>query len=401
MRTQHAWWRRLSLLLLALAALSGRSSRADDDDPSAVWLTQAPYEDLGSVEAGPATRFRVWHRSGPPEVEGAEVPELALLRAEEGVIVEAYDVERETVTEGVVRLTVRRRTAADETLGSRIAEFPDGPGPLDLRGAGRLAQELLDVEPRWQAAAQRLAAALAAQRESEEESARGLLRDAVRALERARQAAPWHLGIVADLLAAYQLLLPYEVGTDRGANVSFLWREVCRQWEDGVLTEDEQALSASCQLSCAFAEGCYPLAARLLEHPLLSGRDDLQPVRGALVALGQAQSESGERVRVAGPRGSLDLLTLACPAEPRSASLPWHRRVYLTYPPDDEGPPLPVWFSLSLEGESSARRWALVGWVGGSRRLLRLYGRTEPAAAEVDTFVTGLVQQSADAEGVR
>jgi hypothetical protein len=92
------------------------------------------------------------------------------------------------------------------------------------------------------------------------------------------------------------------------------------------------------------------------------------------------------------------LQAITCRARTRPA---WHRRVYLTYAVDSAGPPLPVWFSLSLEGEQGARRWALVGWVGGSRRVLRLYGAKEPEGAEVDALVTGLIQQTADAEEVR
>ncbi len=401
MRTLLALARAATLAWLAVVGLGAASLGADEESESP-WLSGGSFERAGSVHSG-STAFHIWRRSDAEAAAAGDATLLTLLREEEGVVREAYDVARaaDQVAELDELFTIRRRAYAEEEHGSRIAETRGGMGDGGLELARSIVDKLVQVEPRWLTGARLLEEALRAQQDPEDASARGRLRDATRALERAHQTAPWHLGIVCDLLAAYQLLLPYEVGTDRGANISFLWREACGLWLTGAPTEDERALGLLCQVSCVFAEGCYPLVAELLEDPLLKEREDVEPLRRALAGLGQGTHETQERLSLSGPRGHVHLQAITCPNPPRTNGLAWHRRVYLTYAAESQGPPLPVWFSLSLEGEQGARRWALVGWVGGSRRVLRLYGAKEPEGADVDALVTSLIQQTADAEEVR
>jgi|GEM_PF-6921854 len=407
MRTLLVLARAAALVLLVVVGLRGSGVSADEETPSP-WLPPGDYQTSGQLDSD-GNLFQVWRRTDAGETAYGDAHLLSVLREGQDQVLEAYDVLRPAAHAESELLTIRRRAEVEELQGSRIAETKGGLDETGLELAQGLVGRLLAVEPRWLEGVRLLEEATRVQREHEYESegepqpdtSRALLRNATRALERARQTAPWHLGIVCDLLAAYQLLLPYEVGTDRGANISFLWREVCAQWLGGAPTEEERALGLLCQLSCLFAEGCYPLAAELIDDPLLTEREEIEPLRRALASIGQAKREVAERVSLNGPRGHVDLLTITCPSDPRSTGFAWHRRVYLTYASGSQGPPLPVWFSLSLEGEAGARRWALVGWVGGSRRVLRLYGAQEPDNAAVDTLVKGLIQQTADAQEMR
>ncbi len=399
MRTLLALARAATLAWLALVGFGAASLCADEETPSP-WLPAGDYQTSGQLDSG-GVLFQVWRRTDEGGTTYGDTHVLTVLREGHDEVLEAYDVARPAAHADGDLLTIRRRAGVEELQGSRIAETKGGIGETGLELAQGLVGRLLEVEARWLAGARLLEEAARAQQDPEDPSARARLRDATRALERVHQAAPWHLGIVCDLLAAYQLLLPYEVGTDRGANISFLWREACGTWLAGSPTEEERAVGLQCQLCCIFAEGCYPLAAELLEDPLLKEREEVEPLRRALAGLGQGTHESQERLSLSGPRGHVHLQTITCPNPPRTNGLAWHRRVYLTYAVDSAGPPLPVWFSLSLEGEQGARRWALVGWVGGSRRVLRLYGAKEPEGAEVDALVTSLIQQTADAEEVR
>lgn len=387
------------------------------EDASSLWLPEhGQYVPTGSFEAGGST-FQIWQldAGGQPAERGAS--ETIVLRTEHGTVSEAYDFARETSAVGSDIYSVRRRTQAGDWPGSRMAEAADGPDRNALAYAPALLARLLEVEGPWREGARLLEEARQADlagadladahlaeadlAEADAESMRVLLRRAARALGRARDLAPWHLGIVGDLLDVYQLLLPYEAGTDRGANISFLWREACAQWQSGALTEFERSMGKSCEFACAFAEGSHLLAAHLATDAELQSYANLAPVESVLAAMGAMPCHLDGRTTVSGPRGAVDLVELKVEGARPSSHLPWQRRAYIVYAQGSRGPSLPVWYSLSLEGDATSPRWALIGWVGASRRVLRVYGPEEPAAYEVSALVRGLIQQVADAEGVR
>jgi hypothetical protein len=218
MRTLLALARAATLAWLALVGF-GAASLGADEEAESPWLTGGSFERAGSVHSG-STAFHVWRRTDAEASAAADATLLTLLREDDGALREAYDVARagEQVEGQDELFTIRRRAYAEEEQGSRIAESRGGLGDGGLELGRDIVTRLLAVEARWHTGARLLEEAARVQQDSEDPSARARLRDATRALERAHQVAPWHLGIVCDLLAAYQLLLPYEVGTDRGAN---------------------------------------------------------------------------------------------------------------------------------------------------------------------------------------
>ena len=122
MRTLLALARAATLAWLAVVGF-GAARLSADEDAEALWLAGGTYERVGAVQAG-STTFHVW-RWNEEQATAAEGTSLVtLIREEDGVLGEAYDLARaaDQVEEPDELFTIRRRAYAEETEGSRIAE---------------------------------------------------------------------------------------------------------------------------------------------------------------------------------------------------------------------------------------------------------------------------------------
>ena len=281
-----------------------------------------------------------------------------------------------------------------------VIEIAEGPADAAYATSRRLLEDALAAQAPWDAAAGTLDKAIA---EVEPEARRPLALAATRALDRIYAAHPDHVGILHDLLTSYQLLLPLEAGTDRGANISFLWRDrlklAIRAFGEG--SEEADDLVARMLSSCSIAEGCYALAALAAGFATQHGKGFGEGVLAQLARLGQEKQEPLDQETLATSRGELRVASFRCPGEPDAGGIPFHRITVLTFGASSVQVPTPVWYSLTCERTGERSRWALYGNVGGSRRLLHLFGPTEPAPDEVKAMLKAQLQAGLDAAGAK
>jgi hypothetical protein len=383
--------------LLLGACLLPRSSARADEEREAAWLSSGAFTRAGAVEiAGRA--YPVWVNA---ESEGTGNAWLVVLFPGFDEPESACDVYRRASEGEDTVYSVRRRTDREDETSDLVEYFGLAPEVEAIDVARTVVNGLLDVEDRWNAAARTLGEAAET---SDDDAARLHALQATRALERLHAQEPWHYGVVRDLLAAYQLLLPYEVGTDRGANVSFLWRPLLEDWQRGAVSTEDWRVALLGHLNLVFAEGCYAQVGAMLTEFGASDDPLAAPLFDALARLGQRDSLEVLRETVDGAHGSVVLATLATAGEPPEGVPLFHRRTWLLYDVNGSDIPLPVWFSLAREAPREAggdARWGLFGWVGGSRRLLSLYGAAPPETESLDAVVRGLVKQTADGQGAR
>lgn len=270
--------------------------------------------------------------------------------------------------------------------------------PVTYAAVRPLLVDAVTARAAWLAGSATLQKAVA---EESDDARRPLALAATRALDREFAAHPNHWGVLHDLLVAYQLLLPLEAATDRGANVSFLWRDRLRtQRARFIEAEGDEADSLARTMgTCSLAEGCYALTSIAAEYATAHGVDCADALVAALTALGQEKQESLGHETVSTPAGDVLLDFRRCPDDPPESGVAFHRLTVLTIGTHSNGIPTPVWYSLTAERSGEKSLWALYGHVGGSGRLLRLYGAEEPALDDVRKVVLDLAKSALGAGG--
>lgn len=381
-------WLGAVVLIVGAGLGAGRAEGGDGDPARAAWTGDADYDVQKTVAHGDLT-LELLRRTGDLPPEGAEGAHVVLVRRGPE-IVDGYRTDLGQRPGGGLGLTLAWLDHRADDAGLLVAAAPS-PADADL---GDLALDLvrrtLAARPAWEAAAARLAEAVAA---PDLETRHPAALAAYRALERARARFPDHLGILRDVLAAEGLLVPLEVGSDRGALLGFAWRRDVAALTAASTHPDEVAVARRTMATCGFAEGCYLLAAVPVEE---AGDQDelLAALRPALRAAGQLVQEHGPVRTFGDPASPRQCVQYRCPGEPVEGFL-FHRLTFLTAR-DDPREVLAPWFSLTAERTGDRVRWALYGWVAGSRRLLRLYGTSEPDADAVTDEVFRLLDRATE-----
>jgi len=388
---------RLAAIVVLAAWVAAATPSAHAGDPRASWLEGRAYAKQATFVASGRT-VEAYVAKADDEATGPDVHRFLVVEGEE------------------VRLAFTARATAldDATWRVRLAWFVDDveAEPVEVAvaraetsavaaTARRLVEDALAAWASWTDASALLERAIA---EASPDARRPLALAATRALERAASAHPDHAGLARDVLAAYELLLPLEAGTDRGANLSFLWRERLRTLRARFGASDDEfgALGARALATCGLAEGCYALALAGATYATTHGLAFGEEVLATLEVLGQERQEGAGSETLSTRRGELRVVAFRCPAEPPDGGIPFHRLTVLTVPPGgDAAVPTPVWYSLTDERAGERHRWALYGNVGGSRRLLRLYGATEPDFAEAKQAIHDAIRAALEAEAVR
>jgi hypothetical protein len=142
---------------------------------------------------------------------------------------------------------------------------------------------------------------------------------------------------------------------------------------------------------CALAEGCYAYAVQALKGLPEEGDEGVAALRAGLERLGQSEQEVFTPMAVEGRTGKVAVAVARCNADPVGDGLPFHRLTFLTATEKKHGEATPVWYSLTCERTEARTRWTLNGWVGGARRLLKLYGAEEPDGTATIDEVLGLI----------
>jgi hypothetical protein len=378
-----------ALALLAAAFLP--SARAEEPDRSR-WLAQRTYAKQATFPApGGASVEAYAPAEGPAsEVEGAWFRFLLL---ENGDVAESFAVDVTRVADQPTRLELFWEDQGPESPGVLVGVARVAEDARWLESVRPLLATALAVRAEWRAASALLAEGAA---RPDAHARHPLVLTSYRALERLHAAHPAHLGILADLLAADQLLVPLEAGSDRGANLAFAWREHVAAWRAAAAQGADDRLQARTAVVCTLAEGCYAHAAFVLSQIPEGEEAEIEAFRAGIRALGQESQEFFGTHEPEGPKGALRVEVLRCTAEPPAGTL-FHRLTFLAAPrsrPESS----PVWYSLTCERTEARTRWALYGWVGGSRRLLHLYGAEEPSNETVVEEVVALAHQAVGAE---
>lgn len=386
------------VLVLGLTGAWLPPSVARADDPRASWLEGRTYEKRETFTSGGKT------------VE-AYVAKLEEADADRETALHRFLVlEGESVAHGY---SARVHPVEGQPSRVELAEFvPDVEAtnpPIEIATAPsdaayamsrRLLEDTLAADPLWRAASTTLEKAIA---ETEPEGRRPLALAATRVLDRIYAAHPDHIGLLHDLLTSYQLLLPLEAGTDRGANLSFLWRDrlktAIRMLGEG--SDEADDLVGRMLSSCSLAEGCYALAAVAGDFAKAKGHAYGEIVFAEVARLGQDKQEAQGQETLPTPRGELRLAAFRCPEEPDAGGIPFHRMTVLTFGASSAQVPTPVWYSLTCERNGERSRWALYGNVGGTRRLLHLFGASEPASDEVAPILRAQIQAGLDLAGAK
>jgi hypothetical protein len=384
--------------LLALAvALALPSARAEEPDRSA-WLVGRAYERATAFPApgGATVEAYVAAQEGP--AGDAESAWFRFLVVAEGTVGETYAADVTRLADGGARVDLRWEDEGVEADGQRVATALVPADGEWLPAARALLASALAARPDWHAAAERLSQAAGS---SDPHERRPLALAAYRALERVHAAHPGHLGLLHDLLVADQLLVPLEVGSDRGANLAFRWREhvhaaLVSGEDPGVR---RHALTTG--LVCALAEGCYAYAALALKQLRAAEASDLEGLEAALARLGQLEHEVFTPMEVTGARGAVGVVVARCNDEPVGDGLMFHRLTFFACPAGRPDAPTPVWYSLTCERTDARTRWTLNGWVGGTRRVLRLFGAEEPDGTPLIEEVFALLGRSVGEEAPR
>lgn len=329
-------------LLATACVVAPRVARADD--PRATWLEGRAYEKTETFVAAGRT-VEAYTAKPDEEAKGLDLHRFLAVEGDDVKLALSASVEAEDGKPPRVRLSWVQADAEAERVDVEVA---DAKPAETYATARRLVEDALAVWTAWTDAAALLARAGG---EEADDTRRTLALAATRALERAFDAHPDHAGVLHDLLAAYELLLPLEAGTDRGANVSFLWRDRLLAYRARFApTEDEYVGVAGRLLAtCGLAEGCYALAALGASIGTTRGDETYAgTVVAALTALGQQTQEAAGDATVHAARGELRLVVMRCPGEPAEDGVPFHRLTALTVPSDGaaSGIPTPVWYSL-------------------------------------------------------
>lgn len=363
--------------VLVLLVVGSAAALADDPDRTP-WLGGVSYEKKDVYPLGDAV-VEVHEDPARPR-EGPTQGWYRLLVLRDGAIVDGYRVDSWPEDGGGTSIALAWLDRAGDDDGVLVATGAVPEGSTALAAAKALVALAVSARGPWEAASALLARAV----QTDDATARAAAAlTAYRALERARTMFPAHLGVLRDLVVADRLLVPSEVGTDRGGNLAFLWRDHVAALEAATAVEEEVAPAVETTAVCALAEGCYALAATALAR-LAPESDAATTVRATLERVGQATQEPADAVEV--PLGDDRTLSLAgwhCPGELPEDGVPFHRLTWLCPRPTPAEGTSAVWYSLTGETSAGRARWALYGWVGGSRRLLRLYGATEPSAPDV------------------
>lgn len=368
-----------SLLMLAsIAALvaAPRSVGADDDDRSR-WFEGRTFEKK-EVLSLDGRSIECYASKDDPEGADATVDRYRFLAVRDGEVKEMYSAFLNTEGTGshVFIFWADFGTEGTEATIVESARFDDSPASYGH--VKSLLVDAVNARASWLAASELLGKAII---EAAPEARRPLALAASRALERAFAAHRTHWGLLHDLLVSYQLLLPLEAATDRGANLSFLWRDRLRiQRTAFIEAEDDEADSLARTMgACSLAEGCFALTAIAANYATTHRESYAEELLAALAALGQDHQESAGRETISTTGGDVSLDFHRCPGDPPESGVPFHRMTVLTLGPRSLGIPTPVWYSLTAERSGEKTLWALYGRVGGSGRLLRLYGNTEPS----------------------
>jgi hypothetical protein len=383
-------------LALATAALLP-SARAEEPDRSQ-WLVGRTYERSARFTApGEAeVEFYVASQEGP--ASEAETAWFRLLLVKQGEVVESYAIDV-TRTEGEpTRLDLRWEDQGSEDEGVRVgaALVPEDGQWADA--ARLLVANAVAAGPAWREASAQLAQAAEA---TDLAARRPLALAAYRALEGAAERHPTHLGLLNDLLVADQILVPLEVGSDRGANLAFAWRAHMATARSVSRDDMDFREALRTALVCSMAEGCYAFAASVLATQVEGDDPELDTLRAGIQRLGQQEQEHLTPTAIEGPTGALLVAGVRCNAEPVGEGLLFHRLSFFTTTTARPHDPTPVWYSLTCEKTEARTRWSLYGWVGGSRRLLRLYGAEEPDGDAVTEVVLGQMRAAVGQEQVK
>ncbi len=388
--------RRIALaLFVSMAGAASATHVARADDPRGSWLEGRTYEMKESFTANGKT---VEAYSAKLEDTNAE-REIALYRflvIEADTVAHAYSAnvhpgEGETSR---VELAVHFADAESAMAAIEIAIVPAASAYPTAR---RLVEDAIAVDELWTTASAALERAIG---EPDVDARHPLAMATARVLERAYAAHPDHVGILHDLLTAYQLLLPFETGGDGGANISFLWRDRLRTYVRlSAGGEGAADIVGRLLTTCGLAEGCYALAwlgaAFATRHADPVG----EVVVAMLAAVGQDQQALASDVTLPMDRGNVRFVVFRCEGEPLETGVPFHRFTVLTFGAASSEIPTPVWYSLTCERVGERRRWAFYGNVGGSRRLLRLFGAAEPKSDDVTAIISEQIRVSLDAAG--
>lgn len=383
-------------LALAAAALLP-SARAEEPDRSQ-WLVGRPYEKSASFTTTGDASVELYVASQEGPAAEAETAWFRFLLVKQGEVLESYAVDVARMAGQPTRLDLRWEDQGAEDPGVPVgaALVPEDGQWLDA--ARLMLANAVAAGPAWRDGSARLAQAAEA---SDLEARRVLALAAYRALERAFQATPAHLGLLHDLLVADQILVPLEVGSDRGANLAFAWR--AHVASANAVGRDEVDVHEALRTAvvCSMAEGCYAYAAAILGKMVEGDDPEFDALRLGVQRLGQQEQEGLEPQTVDGPTGSLTVAILRCAADPVGDGLLFHRFSFFTATQARPQDVTPVWYSLTCEKTEARTRWSLYGWVGGSRRLLRLYGAEEPDGETVIGEVLNLVRVAVGAEEVK
>lgn len=390
-RARTPWLAALALLLVAAGALVP-GARADEPDRSA-WLVGRTYGTATVARIGDAV-LEVYAASDLDDAKELEEAALRVLVVRGQDVVESYHADRTRLEGERRRLDVRWEDQGAEDPGILVSISLLEAPQTDAEAAQRAVTAALAAAGPWGDASTLLATALA---EADPALRRPLALAAYRALESASAAHPTHLGILHDLLVADQALAPLVAGSDRGANLAFLWRaHVSAAMRSGDLDLGREARRTSAL--AALAESCYGVAATVLGNAAEGDDADLDALKPALERLGQHEQEFAGSTPVVGRGGTVALEVSRCAAEPPADAPLFHRLTFTLRTPNEPAVPSAAWYSLSREPSSDHARWALYGWVGGSRRLLHLYGAVEPEAEPVAGEVLALVRAAVGAE---
>jgi hypothetical protein len=276
------------------------------------------------------------------------------------VLVAAAAIPANSDRGAIVRGLVRDADAAssDWSKATTVA-VPDGPDALDTE------------RRRWRAVA--------------------------RALEAARDEHPKHLGIQRDLVIAYSRLLPLAAGTPTASTIAALLPRTIRALHaatDGHSTPATLAVERRAYALLYLQTGPHVLA--MLSAAESPDDEELAKVKDLFAGMGYGDVERLEPVAVTGGIVPVVINGAHAAGEPKVPGVFFDRLTFLVSPADDREP-FDTFYVLSgrlSPDGAGTTRWALYGLTAGARRLLRLYGPTEPDGVLVRDAVRSLVERS-------
>ena len=379
--------RALALLAaLALLGLAGPIVRADDAGPGE-WAHDRAYKALGVHPdvAGAWGYARETLEEAGTLTEGAW---LWVLRTE-GTPEAAYRVDAEVGEGGSAFLTLSILEATDaEPVRVGGAEVDTG---ADREAAARgLVKAAAAAALDWASAVSVDAPTAADPLDAE----RRLWRARARALEAAAEKHPAHWGILRDLVVCYARLLPLVAETPAASTLAVLLPRRLEDWEtawEGHETPADARVARRCRTTLYLQMGPHALAsaaaAQDAEDP------ELAAAMQVLNSLGYESMEPLEEVEAASALLPCTITGWKAAGEPKVPGTYFDRYTFVVGP-KGEAHSFDTYYLVSgrLLAEGGAVRWGLYGLAGGTRKLLRLYGTTEPEAAVVKDQVKALVE---------